>query len=186
MPRRSGLETRLGHLSLRVWRTEHPRAAGKAWRLRDRQKLDQKTSPPSIWDEYVPPALSPRSSLSHLGTPPVTSLSGCAWTDPRPGQTRTRLELHRTAQQSNRDATPGMANMSRKGPCTGLAECTRGRQSSIISGQGESPTAQNSHPSQLPQGLKLYQWRVSYFFFAYLIFMGGWSGEGETHEMPSH
>lgn len=50
----------------------------------------------------------------------------------------------------------GMAGTLLQGPRAGLADCANGRQSNIISGQGESPTAQNSRPSQLPQGLKLY------------------------------
>lgn len=82
---------------------------------------------------------------------------------------------------------PRMAGTLLRGPRAGLAERASGGPSNIISGQGESPTAQNSRPSQLPHGLKLY---LEDLFLCTPRFRGwpvwSWGAGRGTHKMSSH
>lgn len=68
----------------------------------------------------------------------------------------TKFWMSADLSRGHEEATPGTASMRLKGHSAGLAGYSSNRQNRVASGQGESPTAQNSCPLQLPEHLKLY------------------------------
>lgn len=135
MLRRGGLGTRLAPRGRDAHRSHG--AAARAWGLRDRQK----TRPENV------PTPSAEGRTCHVCHPEPVTAQGA-------GGRRQRRALAPTRTPR---AAPGPG--SHVAPRAALAQHAGGRRSGIISGQGESPAAQNSRPPQLPQALKLYRWR---------------------------
>lgn len=102
--------------------------------------------------ESVPSAPSPKGVLERYAS---TSLRGpCQWSR-APVQEYKIPDEHRP-QQRNEEATLGSTDTLLKGHYAGLAGYSSNRQNCVTSGQGESPTTQNSCPLWLPEHLKLY------------------------------